>query len=97
MGVPGSAADGLIKALLNAGFLVNFAAGGPAAFELMGRRSFQFVILIEVSLGPQAIVLCRDLLATRGLSPADLRVVIVASHRGLLRASAHGLQGAMPG
>lgn len=84
VGLPGNAPSGLVGILQQAGFAVDFAAGAQAAFDLMGQRPFQFVILIEVSLGPQAISLCRTLQGARGLSPADLKVVIVASHRGLL-------------
>ncbi len=84
VGLPGNAANGLIKTLRHSGFTVDFAEGAQAALDLMGQRPFRFVILIEVSLGPQAIPLCRTLQGARGLSPADLRVLIVASHRGLL-------------
>jgi CheY-like chemotaxis protein len=84
VGLPGNAASGLIKTLRHAGFTVDFADGAQAARDLMGQRPFRFVILIEVSLGSQAIPLCRTLQEARGLSPADLRVLIVASHRGLL-------------
>ncbi len=84
VGLPGNAANGLIKTLRHSGFTVDFAEGAQAALDLMGQRPFRFVILIEVSLGPQAIPLCRTLQEARGLSPADMRVLIVASHRGLL-------------
>jgi hypothetical protein len=84
VGLPGNAANGLIKTLRHSGFTVDFAEGAQAALDLMGQRPFRFVILIEVSLGPQAIPLCRTLQGARGLSPADMRVLIVASHRGLL-------------
>ncbi len=83
VGAPGSAADGLVRTLRHAGFPVDFAAGGEAAFRLMGQRAFRFVILIEVSLGPRAIPLCKAMQGNRGRSSADMRVVIVASHRGL--------------
>jgi hypothetical protein len=84
IGQPGTAADGLLKILQSAGFVADFASGGEAAFHVMAKKPYHFVFLIEVSLGPEALVLCRSMQARRGVSPSSLRVVIVASHRSLV-------------
>jgi hypothetical protein len=84
IGQPGTAADGLLKILQSAGFVADFASGGEAAFHVMAKKPYHFVFLIEVSLGPEALVLCRSMPERRGASPSSLRVVIVASHRSLV-------------
>lgn len=84
IGQPGTAADGLLKILQSAGFVADFASGGEAAFHVMAKKPYHFVFLIEVSLGPEALVLCRSIQAQRGASPSSLRIVIVASHRNLV-------------
>jgi CheY-like chemotaxis protein len=84
VGQPGTAAGGLFRILKSAGFPADFVPDGETAFRHLARKAYGFVFLIEVSLGPEAISLCRAIQRQRGASSADLRLVIVASHRGLL-------------
>lgn len=99
VGQPGAAADGLIKTLHSDGFQADFAEGGDAALQFLAQRPYGFVILIEVSLGPAAIPLCRTIRGHRGVSSAEQRIVIVASHNELpsrIRAWLAGCHAWMP-
>jgi len=84
VGLPGSAAAGLIRVLEGAGYDVDFAGSPEAVSRQLMQHAYQFAVLIEVSLGAKAISLCRDIQRNRGRSPPDLRLLIVANHRGLL-------------
>lgn len=84
VGLPGPAPHGLTRLLEAEGFAVDFAASPQAMTERLARHAYQTVVLIEVSLGAQAIRLCRHVQQHPGRSSADLRLVIVASHNGLI-------------
>jgi CheY-like chemotaxis protein len=84
VGLPGSAAAGLIRVLEAAGYPVDFAGSPEAVSRHLMQHAYQFAVLIEVSLGTKAITLCRDIQRNRGCSPPDLRLLIVANHRGFL-------------
>ena len=84
VGHSGVAASGLLKIFQSAGFPVDFAPDRQTVFRYLALRPYRFVFLIEVSLGPEAIALCRAIQDNRGVSPEDPKLVIVASHRGLL-------------
>lgn len=82
VGLPGPAPQGLTRLLEAEGFAVDFAASPQAMTERLTRQAYQTVVLIEVSLGAQAIRLCRYIQQHPGRSSPDLRLVIVASHNG---------------
>ena len=82
VGHPGSAPAGLMRVLEGAGYPVDFAGSPEAVSDHLARQAYQFVVLIEVSLGPQALHLCRDIQHNHGRSPDSLRLLIVASHNG---------------
>lgn len=84
VGLPGTAPAGLIRIVEGAGFPVDFAGSPVAMTEFLAKNVYQYVVLIEVSLGPQAIRLCRHIQRNPGRSSADLRLLIVASHGGLI-------------
>lgn len=84
VGLPGPAPQGLTRLLEAEGFAVDFATSPQAMTERLARQAYQTVVLIEVSLGAQAIHLCRHVQRHPGRSSADLRLVIVASHNGLI-------------
>ena len=84
VGLPGPAPQGLTRLLEAEGFAVDFAGSPQAMTERLARHAYQTVVLIEVSLGAQAIRLCRHVQRHPGRSSADLRLVIVASHNGLI-------------
>lgn len=83
VGHSGTAADGLLRILKSAGFAVDFVPGERTALAHLAQQPYGFVFLIEVSLGPKVIALCQAVNANRGVSSQDMRLVIVASHRGL--------------
>jgi len=84
VGLPGPAPQGLTRLLEAEGFAVDFASSPQAMTERLTRQAYQTVVLIEVSLGAQAIRLCRYIQQHPGRSSPDLRLVIVASHNGLI-------------
>jgi CheY-like chemotaxis protein len=84
VGLPGTASTGLMRILEDAGYPVDFAGSPEAMTERLARHVYQYVLLIEVSLGSQAIRLCRHVQRNPGRSSADLRLLIVASHGGLI-------------
>lgn len=84
VGLPGTAVSGLLKTLQSSGFAVDVAADRTAVFTQLLQRSYRFVFLIEFSLGTQTIELCSGIRKSSGLSGPALRLVIVASHRGVL-------------
>jgi len=83
VGQPGTAAGGLLRILKSVGFAADFVSSDAAVFQHLAQQPYGFVFLIEVSLGPHAIELCRKIQDHRGVSSPDLRTVIVAGHRGL--------------
>lgn len=83
VGHPGTAAGGLLRTLKSEGFPADFASGEELTFRQLAQQPYGFVFLIEVSLGPQAIQLCDAIRKRPNVSPQSLRIVIVASHRGL--------------
>jgi hypothetical protein len=99
VGLPGTAADGLMKTLRTQGFETDLADGRELAFRLLAQRHYGFVFVIEVSLGPAAIPLCQSIHAGRGAAPAGMHLVIVASHNRWLprlRARLAGCEAWMP-
>jgi hypothetical protein len=99
VGLPGTAADGLMKTLRAQGFETDLADGRELAFTLLAQRHYGFVFVIEVSLGPAAIPLCQSIHAARGAAPAAVHLVIVASHNKWLhrlRARLAGCEAWMP-
>jgi len=84
VGLPGPAPDGLIRLLEAQAYPVDFATSPQAMVERLARNTYQYVVLIEVSLGSQVIRLCRHVRRHPGRSSPDVRLLIVASHNGLL-------------
>lgn len=84
VGLPGPAPEGLTRLLEAEGFPVDFAASPQVMTERLARNVYQYVVLIEVSLGTQAIRLCRHIQRHPGRSSPHVRLLIVASHNGLL-------------
>lgn len=84
VGLPGPAPEGLIRLLEAQGFPVDFATSPQAMVERLARNVYQYVVLIEVSLGSQVIRLCRHVRRHPGRSSPNVRLLIVASHNGLL-------------
>lgn len=78
---PGTATGGLLRILKSSGYTTEFAADPEAALRQMSRKRYAFVFLIEVSLGPAAIALCRRI--GREVAPAarPSRVIVISDHR----------------
>ncbi|GAB4203341.1 MAG: hypothetical protein Fur0019_02430 [Tibeticola sp.] len=78
---PGTATGGLLRILKSSGYTTEFAADPEAALRQMSRKRYAFVFLIEVSLGPAAITLCRRI--GREVAPAarPSRVIVISDHR----------------
>lgn len=78
---PGTATGGLLRILKSSGYTTEFAADPEAALRQMSRKRYAFVFLIEVSLGPAAISLCRRI--SREVAPAarPSRVIVISDHR----------------
>jgi CheY-like chemotaxis protein len=95
VGLPGTAAKGLMKTLRAEGFETDLADGRELAFTLLAQRHYGFVFVIEVSLGPAAIPLCQSIHAAQ----AAVHLVVVASHNKWLprlRARLAGCEAWMP-
>lgn len=78
---PGTATGGLLRILKSSGYTTEFAADPQAALRQMSRKRYAFVFLIEVSLGPAAIALCRRI--GREVAPAarPSRLIVISDHR----------------
>lgn len=99
VGLPGTAANELMKTLGAAGFETDLAEGREAAFRFLAQRHYGFVFVIEVSLGPAAIPMCQSIHAARAAAPPAMHLVIVASHNKWLprlRARLAGCEAWMP-
>lgn len=83
VGPHGVATEGLRRTLKSGGFTADFASSEDAMFQQLAQQPYGFVFLIEVSLGPRAIQLCDAIRNRPNASRESLRIVIVASHRGL--------------
>lgn len=78
---PGSATGGLLRILKSSGYTTEFAADPEAALRQMNRKRYAFVFLIEVSIGPAAIALCRRIGREVAPTARPSRVIVVSDHR----------------